>query len=344
MRTSLKIAVLLAALPGIASVQAATLIPVPAVPGSVYTAVQSINDDNVISGYYEPAEGGIHAFYGTLEGNYTTFDFDSVNYPGTEARGINNKGEIVGIANEIQGNLVAVVEFERFANGTMKVITNGGTPLAGIAGGINTKGVFAVEDWHADSSADGFTGKKAKAKDMVDLGFTAVRVRPRGVTVSGDVIGYTKVTSSTGYQGFILHDGSTTLINYPDENATQTLLEGVNSKGIMPGLWNDADGDEFAFYYDANKTTFTPITVPGYPLSAAGGVNSAGLIAIQGYSADFSQTVSYIYCPKKPSKCPAGGFEIADPKPVAAIPGFKPRAVPDPAALTPLKARRLMQQ
>src|ERR1700739_756932 len=106
---SSKLAILFAALLATASAQAATLIPVPAVPGSVYTIVLSINDNNVISGYYEPAEGGIHAFYGTLEGSYTTFDFDNVNDPGTEARGINNKGDIVGIANEVQGNLVAGV-------------------------------------------------------------------------------------------------------------------------------------------------------------------------------------------------------------------------------------------
>lgn len=339
-----KLAILLAALLGTASAQAATFIPVPAVPGSVYTVVQSINDDNVVSGYYEATAGGVHAFYGTLDGNYTTFDFDSVNYPGTEANGINNKGEIVGIANYAAGDPSDVVEFERDVNGTMSRITYQGTPIGGIVGGINSKGVFAAENRDEEGNITGYTGKKANATNTVDLGFTAVRVRPRGVTPSGDVVGYTLVTNGSGYQGFILHDGTTTLINYPDESAVATLFEGVNSKGIVTGIWNDADADEFAFSYDSVNATFKRIRVPHFPLSVAGGVNTAGLIAVEGYNFNFSAMAPYIYCPKRAAKCPAGGVEVADEKPVAMISGYKPHAVLDPNALTPPKAKFLSRQ
>jgi hypothetical protein len=343
-RKSSTLAVLFAALSGTASAQAATLIPVPEVPGSTATLVTAINDDNVIAGYYETASDGVHGFYGTLGGNYTTLDFDQVNYPGTELRGINDKGLIVGVANVNQGTTYEILEFERSANGTMNAITSDGSPIHGIVGGINSKGVFAAEDFHDDLTADGFTGKKAKAKTMVDLGFTALRVRPRAALESGDVIGYTKVDNSTGYQGFILHSGTASLIDYPDQNATQTLFEGANSKGIVSGIWEDSNGDEFGFVYDSRKAAFTPFSIPGYPQSAAGGVNAAGLIAVQAYTSDFSQIASYIYCPKKPSKCPSGGFEIADARPVALVPGFKPHAVPNPAALTPLKMKLLSRQ
>ncbi len=341
MRKSSKLATLFAALLGTASVQAATLIPVPSVPGSAVTAVQAINDNNVIAGYYDNGDGVPHGFYGTLDGNYTTFDFDNVNDPGTELRGINDKGVIVGIANQAAGNTFEVLEFERYADGTVKVIANAGTPVHGTVGDINAKGIFAAENFNEDLSVDGYTGKKAKVKTTVDLGFTAIRVRPRAVLQSGDVIGYTKVDNSTGYQGFILHDGTAALIDYPDPNALQTLFEGANSKGIVSGIWEDSNGDEFGFIYDSRKAAFTPFAIPGYPQSAPFGVNAAGMIAVQGYTSDFSQVASYIYCPKKPSKCPAGGFEVADAKPVAMVPGFKPRAASNPAVAMPAKMRLL---
>jgi hypothetical protein len=345
MRSTSKLAVLLAALAGTASVHAATLVPVPIVPGSTNTYVTDINDKNVIVGEYEMPDGSFHGFYGPLGGQYTTFDFDETNYPGTDARGIDNKGDIVGSANEDnEPPIYDVVQFERFANGSMKLIKNHGTPTAGLTGGINSKGVFVVENWHSDNTVDGFTGKKAKAKEQIDLGFTTVRVRPRDINVSGDVAGYTKVTASTGYQGFVLHDGTTTLVNYPDETATNTLLEGINSKGISTGFWGDADFNEFGFIYDTKTAKFSPITIPGFPQSSAGGVNAAGLIVAEGYSQDFTQAAPYIYCPKKPSKCPSGGFEIADPKPVAMVAGYKPHSVSNPAALTPARAKLQMRQ
>ena len=247
------------------SAHAATLIPVPVVPGSTNTYVADINDKNAIAGDYELADGSFHAFYGTLDGQYTTFDFDETNDPGTDARGIDNKGNIVGTANTDNEPLIYdVVQFERFANGSMKLIKNHGTPTAGLTGGINSKGVFVVENWHSDNTVDGFTGKKAKAKEQIELGFTTVRVRPRDITVSGDVAGYVKVTASTGYQGFVLHDGTTTLVNYPDETETNTLLEGINSKGIATGFWEDADFNEFGFIYDTKTAKFSPVTIPGF--------------------------------------------------------------------------------
>jgi len=315
MRASSKLAVLFVALTG-TSVHAATLIPVVPVPGSTSTFVEAINDENIIAGDYATADGSVHGFYGTLDGQYTTFDFDSVNEPGTQVRGINNQGDVTGVANLDQGNTLLLLEFERFANGSMTLITHHRAPLHGVPGGINSHGVFAAEDWHEDASADGYSGKnaKAKSKNEIELGFSASRVRPRAVTNSGDIVGYFRATK--GYEGFLQHDGTATVIDYPDVNALATLLQGANSSGVVSGIWEDQDFNEFAFYYNVASATFTPITIPGFPLSTTGGVNRAGLIALNGFSSDFSQSAPYVFCPKKRSNCPAGGTEIADAKPV----------------------------
>lgn len=343
MRTSSKLAALFAVLTA-SSAHAATLIPVPPVPGSILTIVSGINDDNIIVGSYETADGIEHGFYGTLDGQYTTFDFDAVNDSGTSVRDIDNKGNMTGTANLTQLNTVDLVEFERFANGSMKLITDHGTLVHGVSGGISPKGTFAAEDWHADNTVDGFVGKNAKIKSQVDLGFTTTRTRPRDVTNSGDIVGYFKGTSG-GFQGFLLHGGTTTVINNPDVNAVQTELEGVNAGGTITGFWYDSDFDQFAFTYDEKKATFTPITIPGFPNTSADGVNSAGLIAVQGYSSDFFDTAPYIYCPNKKSKCPAGGTEIADAKPVRMPAGIMhrvPQGAPKP--LTAAHAAALSRQ
>src|SRR6201999_3117938 len=99
---------------------------------------------------------GTHAFFGTLDGNYTTFDFDAVHHPGTEARGINNKGQIVGVAGDT--NITTEVEFERALDGTMTPITYQGTPIAGVVGGINSKGAFAAENRDMEGNFTGLIG------------------------------------------------------------------------------------------------------------------------------------------------------------------------------------------
>ncbi|HEX4296346.1 MAG TPA: hypothetical protein VHZ29_19590 [Rhizomicrobium sp.] len=313
---SSKFTYLLAAVAFASSAQAATLVPVPAVPGAVQTFVSGINDKNVIVGDYENADGSMHAFYGTLDGQYTTFDFDEVNLAGTEARGIDDHGNIVGIANvDAAMSTSAYAQFERFANGAMKRITDHRVPTAGLTGHLSPgRATFVVENWNEDNSVSGFIGKKAKTQSQIDLGLTTTRLRPRGITNSGDIVGF--VTTGGKVQGFLLHDGTTTLLNYPDANTLITEIEDVNADGIITGFWEDADFNEFAFTYDENTASFKPITIPGFPNSGAGSINKAGLIAVQGYSADFSQSAPYIYCPKKKSKCPAGGTEIADAQPI----------------------------
>jgi hypothetical protein len=321
---------LLATLLSISAAGAATIIPVVPVPGSIWTFVEGINDNNVIAGFYGTPDGVHHGFYGTLDGRYTTFDFDPVNAPGTLVRGIDNQGDLIGTANvENSQSLLDEVEFERFADGSMKQITNAHAPVHGVGGGIDPHGTFTAENWHEDNTVDGFWGKHARAKHLIDLGFTTTRLRPRAINKDGAIAGYFRMTALP-YEGFLLENGVTTVINYPDPNLDETLVEGVNSKGTVSGFWVALTGEEFAFTYNAPSATFTPITVPGFANSEAYSVNDEGLIALTGYSADFSTFAPFVYCPRPANRCPAGGMEIADGKPVHALIGGLPRrAGPD---------------
>ena len=75
----------------VSSASAGVLVPVPSVPNSSSTTVFAINDKDVIAGSYIGASDEIeHSFFGPL-GSYTSFDAGT---GGSEARGINNRGQI----------------------------------------------------------------------------------------------------------------------------------------------------------------------------------------------------------------------------------------------------------
>ena len=110
----------LAVLAGAVSASAAVLIPVPAVPNSSATTVFGINDNNVVAGSFIGAKDGLeHSFFGTLDGNYTTFD---VGTGGSEARDINNQDVIVGFSNSQNGFTSDQPAFERKPNGMLLTV------------------------------------------------------------------------------------------------------------------------------------------------------------------------------------------------------------------------------
>src|SRR3569833_565403 len=118
---------------------AAVYVPVIPVAGaqSGSTVVLGINDNNIIAGSYLTSDGVRHGFFGTLDGNYTTFD---AGVTSTDARGIGNDGSITGDADDAQGN---IYPFERLPNGTVKAITfHGQMFTSGLAQGFNSKNYF----------------------------------------------------------------------------------------------------------------------------------------------------------------------------------------------------------
>lgn len=282
---------------------AATLIPVPPVPGSTATAVLGINDSNTISGSYRTADGNNHGFFGTLDGNYTTFDIDPAY---TAAYAINNAGYVVGGTNK-DGEQVA---FERYPDGSVHFLTiDGRTMSAATAYAINRKGLF-VGTGYDGNVRHPFIAKNAEFQsDVVVPG--AGGVEPRGINDSGDISGH------YGRHGFLLKDGVVTLIDYPDPEAHYNFVRDVNDKDVVVGYWLERGFRHgHPFIFDARNATYTPINVPHSKYGGADSINSAGLVTVS------TDVGSFIYCPypKKSSKCPAGGAEIADAEPIRALP------------------------
>lgn len=283
---------------GVAS--AATLIPVVAVPGAVRTNVFGINDHNVVVGDYTDSDGIEHGFFGPLDGSgYTTFDYGS-SALGTEARGIDKAGNIAGFAPDESGAIGP--EFLRLANGTFVAIEKDGVQLEGIAQGLG-RHIESVGDYVSDPETNaklGYLAKRGVYKNDVTLSVPATTVRPRAMA-GNTIAGW--FDDDAGSHGFILKGGVTQVIDVDDSGTT--TLEGYNHKGVASGQVVDADTNNHAFVMDKHGTV-TFIDVPGSTEQQAWGINSKGLVAV---TAD-AGSGSFIYCPLKPSRCPAGGTEI----------------------------------
>jgi hypothetical protein len=289
--------------------EAGTLIPVVPFPGSTSTSVLGINDNNIIVGTYMDSDGVEHGYFGTLDGNYTSFDYTANTVDGTEPRAINGDGWITGYAPASNEGFLFGYEFARKPDGTIVTIKKDSVPLDGIAQGI-TKGQESVGDYWdtVNFIRYGYYAKKGKYQEDLTLPFDTTRTAPRAINSAGTVVGF--FSTSGTMHGFLLKGGVATQIDYPDQAAVSTGLEGINDKGMVTGGWTDADNNSFAFLYDTTNSTFTPLTIDGATFTQVWGINKAGLIAVD------SDAGVFIYCPKKPSKCPGGGREISLGKPI----------------------------
>jgi hypothetical protein len=284
------------------------LVPVMPFPGATTTFVFGVADDNnTVVGSYVDSGGLTHGFYGPMDGsNYTSFDFGSSG--STQARAIKgNAKSITGFSN-IAGSHCDFEEWERDSNGNISQITKSGTPLNGIAQGLDEKGDFAGDycDTGGSGTIFGMLGKQGAWQSDVTTPFTSSYTGERGVNNKGTIVGF-YVDSGTGLQvGTIIQRGVTSQVIYPDPNQSYTVLEGINNSGQAAGQWGDTSGIVHSFAYDSKKATFTEIDDPAATsFTQAWGVNGAGLIAVD------SDAGPYVYCPKK-KNCPGGhASEIA---------------------------------
>lgn len=282
--------------------QGATLIPVVPVPGSTITYIGGLNDENIITGSYVTSDGVTHGYFGTLDGQYQTFDYGAGD---THPLAISNDGYISGYASGV-GERIYGYEFVRAPDGSITTIDNKrrhGTPLNGLAQGIVKNINFVGDYWDENFLTHGYVGKGAYLRAELTLPFDTDKVRPRGLNQDGTVVGYFRDLDQIdrdNFRGFILKDDVATAFDYPDPRANYVWPEASNKHGIIAGAWAANDGSvEEAFLFDTIKGKFRTITVPGALYPIARGINAAGIVALS------SDIGGFIYCPGK-SNCPVG--------------------------------------
>jgi hypothetical protein len=284
----------------------AQLIPIVPYPDATTTTVFGISDDGstIAGSYISGTDGLTHGFYGTIDGTYTSFDFDASGF--TQIRAISGDGTaLTGFSNN-DGVHCDFSEFELTLGkkGKNAQIAKGKALLNGEVQGIAGDGTFAGDycDTKGSGNIFGETGKSFKWKSQVTTPFTSVYTGERGINSDGTTVGF-YVDSDTNLQvGTIIVGGTTTQVTYPDDTETYTVMEGINDAGLASGQWDDTSGIVHGFSYDTTTSTFTEIDDPNAAsFTQPWGVNKSGLIAVS------SDVGAYIYCTLSKKKCPVTG-------------------------------------
>jgi len=296
-----------AAAPAVAK---SVLYPLPLVSGSTETIAFGISNNGNITGFWLSSSGVESGFVGPDDGsNYTTFD-DSADGAGTQPRGINNRGTIMGIANVSTGTPVDYVPFERAPDGTITHVTKKGQVLNYLVQGINQSNIFDGGYETSTGAYIGYTGSRAKYRSKIKLtGIRTTGVAPRGIDDAGDTVGW-YLDKTGAMHGFYQPVGGNA-VTIDDPNGV-TNPEGINNNGEISGLYTDSASNRHGFIYDIATATFTELTVPNSTFVEVWGLNDHGQVAIDGLDSTTGLYVGYIYCPSA-RNCPGGEAAVEHP-------------------------------
>jgi hypothetical protein len=318
---------------------AGTFIPLPLYPGSISTSVLDISNANVLVGNYMNPDGTVHGFFGTMDGNYTSFDTPSGN---TNPRFINDDGYITGWGAPA-GEGIFGDAFLRKPDGTIVPVTKDDVTIDGQSTGIRQHVKFVGEWWYYDPNQAhfytyGFYGKGHKWQGDLTLPFNTDSTRPRGYNKSEMVIGYFRNLGGAAQilQGFVLASGVATAFADPDPDAAGTLAEGVNDRGIIAGWWyNNGATVTRAFLFNPSTNEFSQINSFGANQMSAFGINNDGLVALNITDDITYNETPYVYCSRKKT-CPQSpnAIEVPD-KWIKAPPGSVHSVVCDNRCLGP---------
>ena len=251
--------------------------------------VFEINDHGIGTGSWLDVSGVEHGYFGDPDGaGYTTFDDPTE--PGTEPRGINDSGAILGFDNSQNHSPESYIPFERAPDGTITNVTMGGATLNNIVQGINRRSEFTGSYYNTSLNVVAYVGKNAAFSEGHQAeGYREYGRRRTRINAAGDVVGW--YTDSNGVEhGFLLSGGNATTIDY--SGAAYTVLEGINDKGTISGYYGDKSGIIHGFTYDIATKAFEEIKVPtAKSFVQAWGINNKGWVAIA------SDAGNYVYCP-----------------------------------------------
>jgi surface-anchored protein len=98
-------------------------------------------------------------------------------------------------------------------------------------------------------------------------------LQPWGVDSAGTIVGELDYAS-----GFILRGTNFTIVDFPAEGVTETLLTGINDTGLITGT---AFGEAGPFAFTLQETNFALVALPGASRSFAYDVNNRGVVVGQ---------------------------------------------------------------
>ncbi|MGI8958554.1 MAG: hypothetical protein ACR2IV_02105 [Bryobacteraceae bacterium] len=248
-------------------------------PKSVHTTAFGINNDRKIVGAYFDAAGFEHGFLRNEDGGFVTIDHPKAqkvkNLLGTEARGINSTGMIVGAyCAALPCDFVSVIKGYLLNKDKGGYDKNDFTTLE-TPGHINSY----LQRINSEGDIVGCYHDKDTMKTMHgiiwdDRRMTALPVPAsmnNGINDREAVAGlYTDLTTGMTH-GYLLRKGVHRLIDFPGAAATSAW--DINNQGRVVGIYFK-DGSLHGFLWHKGK--FTSVDIPGAVGTRVFGINSVG--------------------------------------------------------------------
>lgn len=209
---------------------------------------------------------------------YAQFQLTSIDYPGgtlTTARGINNRGDIVGsyrITPPRHALLIRRGQFLPLASSTL--LGSGYSE----AFKTNDRGDVVGETVDDAGFSHGFLLSKGV---LTTLDFpTASDTYAFGINNSGVVVGTWDIVDALGNllaeHGFIWENDTFTEVNFP--GSADSALLGINAKGDLVGEWDSDITSPIGHAFVQSKGNFSSFDVPEATLTQADDINDHGQI------------------------------------------------------------------
>jgi uncharacterized membrane protein len=289
--------------PGITALLLVALAPYPAkaqlgagyiqidVPAAKSTTASGINNDGKIVGTYYDSTGLGHGFLRSEDGRFTTIDHPlavQANGFGTEARGINAEGVIVGDycaappcdgVSVIKGYVLKrSADDQRDPDGAFdkddfKTLQ---TPhhVNSYLQRINSEGDIAGCEHDTDTqlTMHGIVWEDGRVQRL-PVPFSM----NNGINNRGEVVGFYFDTTANRAHGYLLRKGVPMLIDFP--GAAGTLAWDISDRGQIVGFYDSKGVAPRGFIWDNGK--FTSVIIPGALSTVVFGINSAGNVVGQ---------------------------------------------------------------
>jgi probable HAF family extracellular repeat protein len=203
---------------------------------------------------------------------YSGGNFSFLSVPESDLQGINNKGEIAGSYSD--ANFISYSFL--LAGGSLIPLDPPGAVNGSAANGVNDLGMVVGTVFGANA----FTGYLLSGGVYSAIAVPgAGNTSPLGINNSGDVVG---ITSTKGVaSGFLLSGGDYTLIKVP--GTAHTFAFGINSLGTIVGSFQVGD---VLTGYVLSDGVFTTVRVPGAVSTEVYGINDSGMIVGAYYGDD----------------------------------------------------------
>jgi len=245
-------------------------------PGALLTVAFDINNSGNIVGFYRDANSDFHGFlYDRVTRSFASIDYTNpVCTTGTDARGINERGDIVGTCTDAAGNAYGYL---LTADGFTSIQALG--HLSTIPQRISSDDDNIVGCIHDTNTSTTMFGMWRDAAGFNFFGGTfgglnGIGFMHNGISPGGrNVVGLFMDTTVNRARAYILRDGVAVPFDYP--GATLTQAWDVNAQGDVVGVYRDTSG-RIHGYLRSDGGEFASINFPGATLTRAFGMNTNG--------------------------------------------------------------------